>query len=75
MASLGVGVEVSDDTLPPGVVHLAMSFVPGVVVDSWIYGISDAQHKHVDVKAHRLLSEAFIPTGKSEPPVWLKPIA
>jgi len=33
-----------------GAVHLAMSFIPGVVVDQWLYGISDAQHKRVNVQ-------------------------
>lgn len=34
---------------PGGMVRLAMSFVHGEVLDRWIYGISDAQHKGVDV--------------------------
>jgi len=34
---------------PGGLVRLAMSYIPGVVLDQWVYGISDAQHKRVDV--------------------------
>eukprot|EP00419_Tripos_fusus_P087714 CAMPEP_0172856680 /NCGR_PEP_ID=MMETSP1075-20121228/64172_1 /TAXON_ID=2916 /ORGANISM="Ceratium fusus, Strain PA161109" /LENGTH=866 /DNA_ID=CAMNT_0013703897 /DNA_START=57 /DNA_END=2655 /DNA_ORIENTATION=+ len=32
-----------------GVVNLAMSFVPGVVLDQWLYGINDEEHKRIDV--------------------------
>lgn len=32
-----------------GVVRLAMSFVPGGPLDKWLYGISDEEHKTVDV--------------------------
>jgi len=34
---------------PGGVVNLAMSFVPGVVLDQWLYGINDEEHKRIDV--------------------------
>jgi len=32
-----------------GDVLVAMSYLPGVVLDQWLYGISDEAHKHVDV--------------------------
>jgi len=32
-----------------GTVRLAMSFVPGGALDKWLYGISDEEHKTVDV--------------------------
>lgn len=32
-----------------GTVNLAMSFIPGLVLDQWLYGISDEEHKHVEI--------------------------
>jgi len=32
-----------------GTVHLAMTFIPGLVLDHWLYGISDEEHKRVDI--------------------------
>jgi serine/threonine protein kinase len=35
--------------LDGGNVHLAMSFLPGVALDQWLYGISESECKHVGV--------------------------
>lgn len=32
-----------------GIVNLAMSFIPGMVLDQWLYGINDEEHKQIDV--------------------------
>jgi len=32
-----------------GIVHIAMSFIPGFVLDQWMYAITDEEHKRVDV--------------------------
>eukprot|EP00931_Biecheleriopsis_adriatica_P007035 TRINITY_DN10835_c0_g1_i1.p1 TRINITY_DN10835_c0_g1~~TRINITY_DN10835_c0_g1_i1.p1 ORF type:complete len:1066 (+),score=139.17 TRINITY_DN10835_c0_g1_i1:36-3233(+) len=44
-----------------GVVRLAMSFVPGVPLDKWLYGISDEEHKTVDVAQ---LVDGHLPGGQ-----------
>lgn len=46
-----------------GEVHLAMSFISGVVLDQWVYGISDAQHKRVDVNE---LVYGRLPNGRQQ---------
>jgi len=32
-----------------GIVHIAMSYIPGFVLDQWMYAITDEEHKRVDV--------------------------
>jgi len=44
-----------------GCVQLAMSYIPGIVLDQWLYGISDAEHKHVDVNQ---LVDGRLPGGR-----------
>lgn len=44
-----------------GVVRLAMSFVPGGPLDKWLYGISDEEHKTVDVAQ---LVDGHLPGGQ-----------
>lgn len=44
-----------------GVVRLAMSFVPGGALDKWLYGISDEEHKTVDVAQ---LVDGHLPGGQ-----------
>eukprot|EP00931_Biecheleriopsis_adriatica_P007036 TRINITY_DN10835_c0_g2_i1.p1 TRINITY_DN10835_c0_g2~~TRINITY_DN10835_c0_g2_i1.p1 ORF type:complete len:1063 (+),score=147.36 TRINITY_DN10835_c0_g2_i1:105-3293(+) len=44
-----------------GVVRLAMSFVPGVPLDKWLYGIADEEHKTVDVAQ---LVDGHLPGGQ-----------
>jgi len=44
-----------------GVVRLAMSFVPGGALDKWLYGISDEEHKTVDVAQ---LVDGHMPGGQ-----------
>jgi len=44
-----------------GMVRLAMSFVPGGALDKWLYGISDEEHKTVDVAQ---LVDGHLPGGQ-----------
>jgi len=44
-----------------GIVRLAMSFVPGGALDKWLYGISDEEHKTVDVAQ---LVDGHLPGGQ-----------
>jgi serine/threonine protein kinase len=44
-----------------GTVRLAMSFVPGGALDKWLYGISDEEHKTVDVAQ---LVDGHLPGGQ-----------
>jgi len=44
-----------------GIVRLAMSFIPGGALDKWLYGISDEEHKTVDVAQ---LVDGHLPGGQ-----------
>lgn len=44
-----------------GTVRLAMTFVPGGALDRWVYGISDEEHKTVDVAQ---LVDGHLPGGQ-----------
>lgn len=44
-----------------GLVRLAMTFVPGGSLDTWLYGISDEEHKTVDVAQ---LVDGHLPGGQ-----------
>lgn len=53
-----------------GVVRLAMSYVPGGAFDRWIYGISDEDHKTVDISE---LIDGHFPGGQQG--LWDMPSA
>lgn len=42
-------VHSASKTSHGGIVHIAMSFIPGFVLDQWLYSITDEEHKRVDV--------------------------
>lgn len=50
-----------------GTVRLAMSYLPGIAVDRWLYGISDEEHKSVDVAQ---LVDGHLPGGQ-QGSMWL----
>lgn len=59
----------NDSQTEGGIVRLAMTLIPGRALDQWLYGMSDEEHKTVDVSQ---LVDGHLPGGRQGSCPWLR---